>query len=242
MVVGEKYRTMQEIVYSTIKERILSGEYSPGQRLITNDLATELGVSRMPIREALQRLEAATGLVTLIPHKGAVVNVISQEDILEVFHIRAVLEGLAARLACPNISESELKQLEETNNKVIGRGHMIDEENFLDLNQQFHAPIWKAANSPRLVGMLQSLYDASRSYRYMSVMLPGRFEEIVGEHAEIVAALRKRDADEVEKVVNNHYRQTLVWLMRSMKDAAGKPASIFGSTAPRQRDKAATNR
>ena len=242
MVVGDKYRTMQEIVYSTIKERILNGEYSPGQRLITNNLATELGVSRMPIREALQRLEAATGLVTLIPHKGAVVNVISQEDILEVFHIRAVLEGLAARLAYPNMDDSLINQLEEINGKVIKLGHTMDEETFLEFNRQFHAPIWQAANSPRLVGMLQSLYDASRSYRYMSVMSPGRFEKIVGEHAEIIAAFRKRDVDEVEKVVNNHYQKTLEWLMRLMKDTAGEPASMLGSTAPRQRDKAATNR
>lgn len=218
--VGDKYRTMQEIVYSTIKERILSGEYSPGQRLITNDLATELGVSRMPIREALHRLEAATGLVTLIPHKGAVVNVISQEDILEVFRIRAVLEGLAARLACPNLDDKQLNQLEQINQKVIELGHSIDEETFLEFNRQFHAPIWQAAHSPRLVGMLRSLYDASRSYRYMSVMLPGRFEEIVAEHAEIVAALRKRDLAEVEKVVNNHYHQTVKWLIRSMKETA----------------------
>ncbi len=223
--VGEKYRTMQEIVYSTIKERILSGEYSPGQRLITNDLATELGVSRMPIREALHRLEAATGLVTLIPHKGAVVNAISQEDILEVFRIRAVLEGLAARLACPNLDDEQLNQLEQINRKVIELGHSIDEETFLEFNRQFHTPIWQAAKSPRLIGILRSLYDASRSYRYMSVMLPGRFEEIVAEHAEIIAALRKRDLAEVEKVVNNHYHQTVKWLIRSMKESTGERAA-----------------
>ena len=106
MAVGSNYRTMQEIVYDTIKERVLKGKYSSGERLIAKDLADELGVSRMPVREALQRLEAATGLITLIPHKGAVVNSRSEEDIIEVFHMRAVLEGLAARLACPNMSSS----------------------------------------------------------------------------------------------------------------------------------------
>lgn len=225
MVVGDKYRTMQEIVYSTIKERILNGEYSAGQRLITNDLATELGVSRMPIREALQRLEAATGLITLIPHKGAVVNAISQDDILEVFHIRAALEGLAARLACPNMNANQIDQLEKINRKVIELGHTIDEETFLEFNRQFHAPIWQAANSPRLVGMLRLLYDASRSYRYMSVMLPGRYEEIVAEHAEIIAALRKGDPSEIDKIVNNHYQQTLKWLMRSIKETAKEKAN-----------------
>lgn len=220
MVLETQYRTMQEIVYSTIKERILKGEYSPGQRLITNDLATELGVSRMPIREALQRLEAATGLVSLIPHKGAVVNVISEDDIVEVFHIRVVLEGLAARLACANMDAAQLDQLAHINQKVIEAEHKIDAERFLDLNREFHALMWKAANSPRLVGMLRSLYDASRSYRYISVMLPGRFEEIVQEHEDIIAALRKGDADAVEKTVNKHYQQTLDWLMRSRKDSA----------------------
>ena len=92
------YRTIREIVYETIKERILKGQYSPGQRLITNDLANELKVSRMPIREALQQLEAATGLVSMIPHKGATVVVTSEEDLVEVFHIMLALESLADML------------------------------------------------------------------------------------------------------------------------------------------------
>lgn len=221
----------------------MNGEYSPGQRLITNDLAIELGVSRMPIREALQRLEVATGLVTLIPHKGAAINVISREDTLEIFHIRAVLEGLAARLACPNMDKKQIDQLEKINRKVIELGHTIDEETFLDFNQQFHAPIWRAANSPRLVGMLRSLYDASRSYRYMSVLLPGRFEEIVAEHAQIVAALRKGDPSEVERVVNNHYQQTLVWLMRSMQETAEeKPPVLDPRRGGRGRKKRSADR
>lgn len=220
MGLANNYRTRQEIVYDAIKERILKGQYSPGQRLITNDLATEFGVSRMPIREALQRLEAATGLVSLIPHKGAIVNATSEEDLVEVFLMRVVLEGLAARLACPNMDGSQIDQLVDINHKIIELKHKADEEYFLELNLEFHAHIWKAANAPRLVGMLRMLYDASRSYRYISLKLPGRFEEIVQEHEEIIAAMRKGDAGEVEKIVNKHYQQTLEWLMRSRKETA----------------------
>jgi DNA-binding GntR family transcriptional regulator len=220
MGLENNYRTRQEIVYGMIKERILKGQYSPGQRLITNDLATEFGVSRMPIREALQRLEAATGLVTLIPHKGAIVNATSEQDLVEIFHMRVVLEGLAARLACPNMDASQIDQLMEINRKVIELEHEEDEEYFLELNLEFHAHIWKAANSPRLVGVLKLLYDASRSYRYISLKLPGRFEEIVQEHEDIIAALRKGDARDVEKIVNKHYQQTLDWLIRSKKEFA----------------------
>lgn len=220
MGLENKYRTMQKIVYGTIKERILKGQYSPGQRLVANDLATELGVSRMPIREALQRLEAATGLVTLVPHKGAIVNVSSEKDLVDVFHIRVELEGLAARLACPNMDGSQIDKLEAINRKLSEVGHKEDEEYFLELNLKFHSQIWNAANSVRLVGMLRLLYDASRSYRYISVKLPGRLKEIVQEHEEIIAALRKGDAGNVEKVVNRHYQQTLDWLIRTRKEIA----------------------
>jgi DNA-binding GntR family transcriptional regulator len=215
MMIADKYRTMQEIVYTTIKERILKGAYSPGERLITNDLANEFGVSRMPVREALHRLEAATGLVTLIPHKGAAVNTVSKDDIVEVFQMRAVLEGLAARLACPNMDRDDIDALARVNAQILAHGHEIDEESFLDLNWEFHNRIWKAAGAPRLIATLKLLYDASRGYRYMSIKIPGRFKEVVREHRRIISALRKGSAGDVEKAVNGHYQKTLAWLTRS---------------------------
>jgi DNA-binding GntR family transcriptional regulator len=226
MMVDRQYRTMQEIVYNTIKERILKGGYSPGQRLITNDLATELGVSRMPVREALQRLEAATGLVTLIPHKGAVVNVVSEDDIIEVFQMRVVLEGLAARLACPNMDRKQIDELAKINAKINEHGQEIGGESFLDLNQEFHRQIWNAANAPRLVATLKALYDASRGYRYISINIPGRLKEVVREHRAIIAAFRKRDAGAAEKSVNEHYRKTLDWLARRLKGTVVEGADV----------------
>ncbi len=217
MGIENNYRTIREIVYDTLKERILKGQYSPGQRLITNDLANEFNVSRMPIREALQQLEAATGLVSLIPHKGATVVLTSEEDLVEVFQIRVALESLAARLACPNINDSHLDQLEKLNQRIIDLKHSNDEERFQELNLEFHSCLWRAANSPRLGSMLRSLYDASRNYRYISLKLPGRFEQVVQEHTDIIAALRSGNECDVEEIVKNHYQQTLDWLMRSRK-------------------------
>lgn len=218
MGIENKYKTIREIVYDTLKERILKGHYSSGQRLITDDLAKEFNVSRMPIREALQQLEAATGLVSLIPHKGATVVETSEEDLVEVFQIRVALESLAARLACPNINDSQIDQLEALNQKIIDMKHTDDEEHFQEINLDFHSRLWKAANSPRLETMLRSLYDASRNYRYISLKLPGRFEEIVQEHREIINALRSANACEVEEIVKKHYQQTLNWLIRSRKN------------------------
>jgi DNA-binding GntR family transcriptional regulator len=217
MGIENNYRTIREIVYDTLKERILKGQYSPGQRLITNDLANEFNVSRMPIREALQQLEAATGLVSMIPHKGATVVATSEEDLVEVFQIRVALESLAARLACPNLDESQIDQLESLNHRISDLKHTDDEERFQELNLEFHSRLWRAANAPRLETILRALYDASRNYRYISLKLPGRFEEVVQEHKDIIAALRSGKECDVEAIVKNHYQQTLDWLMRSRK-------------------------
>ena len=210
---------MQQIVYETIKDGILKGVYAPGQRLITKDLATELGVSRMPVREALQRLDAATGLVTLIPRKGAVVNDSSSEkDLVEIYNLRAILEGMSTRLACPNMTEEQINKLESINKEIIHLEGTADEEYFQELNLGFHSIIWKMADSPRLIGILKLLYDASRGYRYISIKLPGRLDAIVREHKAIIDALRKKDALLAEKIIKGHYENTLEWLVRLHKE------------------------
>jgi len=217
--IGSQYRTMQQIVYETIKDGILKGVYAPGQRLITKDLATELGVSRMPVREALQRLDAATGLVTLIPRKGAVVNDSSSEkDLVEIYNLRAILEGMSTRLACPNMTEEQINKLESINKEIIHLEGTADEEYFQELNLGFHSIIWKMADSPRLIGILKLLYDASRGYRYISVKIPGRLDAIVSEHKAIIDALRKKDALLAEKIIKGHYENTLEWLVRLHKE------------------------
>ena len=217
--IGSQYRTMQQIVYETIKDGILKGVYAPGQRLITKDLATELGVSRMPVREALQRLDAATGLVTLIPRKGAVVNDSSSEkDLVEIYNLRAILEGMSTRLACPNMTEEQINKLESINKEIIHLEGTADEEYFQELNLGFHSIIWKMADAPRLIGILKLLYDASRGYRYISIKLPGRLDAIVSEHKAIIDALRKKDALLAEKIIKGHYENTLEWLVRLHKE------------------------
>ena len=214
--IESQYRTMQEIVYETIRDGILKGIYTPGQRLITSDLAGEMGVSRMPVREALQRLDATTGLVTLIPRKGAIVNdFTSEKDLEEIYNLRAILEGMAIRLACVNMSDEEIDELESINEKIALLEGTTNEDGFQDLNLEFHSTIWRMTNSPRLVRILKTLYDASRGYRYISLKLPGRLDTIYNEHKEIIVILRKRDAFEVERSMRSHYENTLNWLLRS---------------------------
>ena len=116
----------------------------------------------MPVREAPQRLEAAPGLVTLIPHRGAVVNGISVGELREIFEMRALLEGLAAQLAIPNMTPELLSQKKETNAQIRRCNIEKDEEIFVSLNYESHRPIWESCNASRLNSILHTLYEARR--------------------------------------------------------------------------------
>lgn len=212
---GNEFRTIQEVIFDTLRQRIVSGEYEPGERLIANDLATEFQVSRMPIREALTRL-AATGLVEFIPYKGAVVNELTADDYVEIFHIRSVLEGLAARLACCNLTEEDLGEMQAANLEIK---EMIDTDDtdFQSVNRKFHSVIWKRANSERLQTLLSNLYSEAAQYRHMMVIQPGRMKEVAEEHDQFLDALKKHDPELAEQSVRDHYQSTLDWLIGFLK-------------------------
>ncbi len=202
------YRTMQEIAYDTIREAILSGRYAPGQRLMADDLAQELGTSRMPVREALHRLEAA-GLVSLTPHRGAVVSELSRDEIVEIYHIRAVLEGLAARLATPHLARRDHTRLVALLDEMASAAAAgPDQDRLLRGNRDFHEIIWKAAHAPRLHELLENLYIASQRFRNLSLLLPGRLTEVVQEHRRIARALATGEMAAAERFAKQHYENT----------------------------------
>jgi len=213
---GNRFKTIQEVIYDTLKQRITSGEYEPGKRLIANDLAEEFAVSRMPVREALTRL-ASTGLVELIPYKGAVVNELTAKDYVEIFNIRSVLEGLAARLACPNLTEEDLQKMESANEEIK---KMIDKDDagFQEVNRLFHSNIWTRTNSKRLTNLLSNLYSEAAQYRHLTMILPGRMKEVYEEHACFLNALREKDAEKAEMCVRKHYANTLTWLVKLLNE------------------------
>ena len=211
-----QYRTMPEIAYDSIRDAILSGRHAPGQRLVTEELAKELGVSRMPVREALHRLEVA-GLITITPHKGAVVSELSEAEVAEIFHIRAVLEGLATRLATTQLTPADHKRLGSLLEEMERAAKAHDPAKSLLINRDFHTVIWKAARAPRLREMLENLYDACQRFRNLSVLLPGRLDQIAQEHRRIARALAQEDAAAAERQANAHYEGTARRLLRSIE-------------------------
>lgn len=212
------YRTMQEIVHDTIREAILTGRYAPGQRLVADELAQELGTSRMPVREALHRLEAA-GLVSITPHRGAVVSELSEQEIVEIYHIRAVLEGLATRLAAPHLVPSDHDRLNALIDEMASAAAASpDLDQMLRGNRDFHEVIWQAARAPRLHELLENLYDASQRFRNISILLPGRLAQIIQEHRRIAQALAAGDPAAAERFANEHHENTAQRLLVEVRE------------------------
>ncbi len=209
------YRTMQEIAYDAIRDAVLSGRYAAGKRLIADEVAKELGVSRMPVREALHRLGVA-GLITITPHRGAVVSQLSETEIVEIYHIRAVLDGLAARLATPNLTPADHQRLTDL---LDGMARAVKARNLkmvLEVNAKFHRIIWKAAQAPRLQDLLENLYAASQRFRNISVLIPGRLDQITHDHRLIARALARGDAAAAERYANEHHEGTARRLLASI--------------------------
>ena len=200
--------TTADAVYSTLRHCIVLGDLAPGERLLSDGLATRLGVSRTPVREALRKLEAE-GLVAASPRFGLVVREISEQDLAEIFAIRESLEGAAARLAAENATPVELTDLRallEDMESVSQRGEL---ETLRDLTAEFHLCVCRASHNGRLLRMLKDLQDQVRHLKTSTLFEKGRAAEALQEHRNLLLALEARDPDRSESVARAHRKKTL---------------------------------
>lgn len=200
-----KSLSRSEQAYRHIREAIRSGQYKPGDRLREVDLAAELGLSRTPVRQAFARLEAS-GLIVNDPVRGFVVTTLSFAAINELYYMREVLEGTAARLAAQHASEVELSILIELNDQykaAVGNDTLVKE-----LNRQFHDMLCQCSHNRYLLGTIASLYD-SLSLLGGSVLNQGnRARETFAEHEAVIDAIRRRDPDTAERTIREHIRRS----------------------------------
>jgi DNA-binding GntR family transcriptional regulator len=193
----EEYRSKSDIVTAALREAVITGELEGGTPLRQRDLAERFGVSPTPVREALRRLEAE-GLVNYDLHRGATVidGVFGATE--ENYQVRAALESLAARLAAARISEDELDELEELHAELARcreRSRLA-----IELNRRFHFRIYEASRAPVLLALLRLLWRSFPLEPQLRRPLP----ESVRMHGEILAALRRRDADAAERLTREH--------------------------------------
>lgn len=216
----ERY-SLHSYVFNYIRDAILNGRYKPGDALVETRLADELGVSRTPIREAIRQLELE-GLVISIPNKGVVVNGVSQQDIDDIYTIRSMLEGLAARWAAQRIDESGLKELEEIVELMEYYTKKSDFEQLTQLDTRFHGVIYEACASKVLKHLLDNLLRYVERARRGSLKVPMRAHQSFKEHKGIFEAIMKRNASEAERLMAEHIARAILNLHSLMGQDEGR--------------------
>ena len=207
-----------------VRTAILDGRLAPGQRLKEEELARELGISRTPVREALLMLQAE-GLVDAVPNRGATVRRHEADDLDDLYQLRALLEGHAARRAAPKISEDGIAVLRESCDRFDSlHGDADDLKDLVKENLLFHNTILEAAGSARLTQMVRKVIELPLVYRSYIWYSPDQ-KRISGHyHRQITHALAGRDPDRAELIMREHVYEARDVLLAHMRATAAVPA------------------
>ncbi|MFJ5096042.1 GntR family transcriptional regulator [Streptomyces sp. NPDC088557] len=204
--IGDTHTSLRERVYVELRERIIEAEYPAGMRLVEREIADELRVSRVPVREAMQRLESE-GFLSVQPRRGSVVADFGPEEAAYLFDVRENLEGLAARLAARHADPAPLRDLE----RLLARARRAAESGRLreavSLNADFHRRIVELSGNPLLVDLMAPLDSRLRRlFRLTSAHSDG--EPMCGAHERLYEAVRDGDEDAAEALARAHVADT----------------------------------
>ncbi|MFC4274572.1 GntR family transcriptional regulator [Achromobacter aloeverae] len=205
----------EEEAYQYVQQEIRQGRLLPGQRVVTEAIAARIGTSRMPVRSALLRL-ASEGLLDMRANRGAVVRSLNARELLEVFEIRAVLEGLAVRNAVRNMESSHLRRLAGMIDHIDkGSGDYLD---WTTAHREFHEYLCGFCQQPRLLAQLADLHSLMEPYMRMWATQPGRVPRMREAHEELVAALETGDPGACEAAMRRHVMNTVDALLPYLPD------------------------
>lgn len=201
--INQAFLTKNDMVYNALKEQIVTGDMMPGERITVMQCAEEFGVSAMPVREALKRLQQE-GLVTIIPHAGAQVVKCDNRHFREITEIRNLLEPYAAKLATSRLSQRDFEALEEILDEMQECVEEQDNVTYSELNTKFHHYIYDRCGNETLVETINSLWEKSRMSRNVFLMNRERVGPSLEEHRECLECLRSGDADAVQDAFTRH--------------------------------------
>lgn len=196
-------RPIREVVLERLRKAIIEGTLEQGDRLVETYIAENMGVSRTPVREAFRQLEIE-GLAENIPRKGTVVKGISKKDIIEIYEIREMLEGLEFRLACSNISESQIADLKE---KISVMEQCIDNDDitkYWKVHGEFHGTILYCSGNKRLIDQMKQIYEYLSSLRNFTLVMNERRLQAMKEHKALIEAFEKKDELLAENIGREH--------------------------------------
>ena len=198
-----------ELAYATIRERIITGAYGPGYRLVLDELAREIGSSPVPVREAVRRLEAE-GYVEYLRNVGARVATFDEHELAQTLAAVALLEGYATALAAPHLRRADISKARKINERMRAELDDLNPVHFSALNREFHYAIYERCPNTHIRSLLESQWarlDTIR--RSMFVFVPGRARSSVAEHAEILELIEAgAAATEIERVARDHKLHT----------------------------------
>ena len=204
----DSYKPLRELVCENIRQAIIDGTFSPGERLMEIQLADEMGVSRTPVREAIRKLE-----------RGTYVADISIKDINEVYEIRTSLDVLAAGLAAERINDDELETLQRL---LVEIGQHIEENNMdkiVEVDIAFHDVLYQASRNERLRNIINNLREQITVIRGRSMMYPGRLADTMEEHRALVDSIAARDVERAQNAARIHLENAEHTLLKDMVES-----------------------
>ncbi len=202
--------------YKELKRIIVDHEIPQGGKLNEAELAGALGISRTPVREAINRLERE-GLVKIFPQRGAFVVRFTEKDIYELFLIRENLEGLASYLAAEKMTEKDLVTLKSCVEGFEEPYSRKDIQRYAREDFRFHETIVMLSGARRLSELIATLHDHIRIFRLTTKGLSGRMQTSLAEHQRLIEAFRRRDAEEAERRMRQHIRHVRQGVMENIK-------------------------
>ena len=211
----EGYELLSQKVYRVLKTEIVKGFLEPGTKLFEDKIATQMGVSRTPVREAIQKL-AAEGLIKIAPNQTLIVKEISFEDIKEVLQIRGVLEGLAVRMAAQKINRREIDELEEIVNQMDLYVTKKDLTSYCKADDEFHNLILNVCGNKRIINIRDNLGNFIYRYRMRSLSIPGRLKHSLEEHRKIMESLKKRNSEDGDRLSQIHMENTVINILKNV--------------------------
>ena len=213
----DAYLPLRDVVFQTLRGAILKGDLKPGERLMELQLASKLGVSRTPIREAIRMLEQE-GLAVTIPRKGAEVAKMTEKDMEDVLQIRLSLEALSVRLSCENITPAALQELKvamEDFEEKTKSGQFVE---MAKADVKFHEILYKASNNPKLQQLLSNLREQMYRYRVEYLKDAAIYPRLIEEHHRMYDALKEKDQKQAVAYVEKHLHNQAEAVKKIIRD------------------------
>jgi DNA-binding GntR family transcriptional regulator len=203
----ENSQSAVERLFERMRAHIIEGRFAPGQRLVEADLTEQFKISRGPLREAVRRL-AAEGLVDITHNRGARVKRLDHTEVLSLYEVREVMEGLAARLAAERASTAERKAIKASFDEMAKALAANNVRGYIALNSSFHSLIMKAAGNAPLEAAITRLQTPVLRLQFESMMTEDVVQESFEEHREIVDAIVGKNPDKAERLMRHHIRRS----------------------------------